>query len=194
MQSELARYFSAVRRSQGIRLGQLARLCGYRSVSKGASRLDRFEKWNEIHENLLRKLADVLGIDQETVARLIAEDHRRYVVAWTEWVNTPIRPSLILGHIGGFCWGEPLPEGMTRETAEEYAAGIAKQMDRPIVLVLSRRLSLWFDREGHRTSVVEAKPGDVTVPYLRLGRRKVTFDVGTGEIQVLDEPQQPGPE
>ena len=107
MPSELARYFSTVRRSKGIGLGQLARLCGYRNVSKGASRLDRFEKRNEIHETLLAKLADVLGIDHETVARLIEQDRQQYVAAWTEWANTPIQPSLILGHIGGFCWGDP---------------------------------------------------------------------------------------
>ncbi len=140
MQSELARHFSSVRRNKGIRLGQLARMVGYRNVSKGANRIDRFEQWSRIHEDLLLKLAAALGIDHQTVARLIEEDRRRYLDDWEQWVNTPIRPSIILGHIGGFCWGEPIPEGLTKAAAEEYAASIAKQKKNPILLIVSRKL------------------------------------------------------
>ena len=190
MQSELARHFSSVRSSKGIRLGQLARMIGYKDAGKGASRIDRFEKWNRIHEDLLVKLADVLGIDSQTVARLIAEDRRKYLEDWERWVNTPIRPSIILGHIGGFCWGEPVPKGLTRKAAEEYAAKTAKETRRRILLVLSRRLSIWFDPEGNRTEV-EAKPGDTALPYVRFGSRKFNFIFGTG-IQALNEPQMPG--
>ena len=60
---------------------------------------------------------------------------------------------------------------------------------RPISLILSRRLSIQFDRNGNRTSVHEAKPGDINVPYLRFGGRKVSFDLGSGTMQVMNEPQ-----
>ena len=193
MQSELARHFSSVRRNKGIRLGQLARMVGYRNVPKGANRIDRFEKWSRIHDNLLVKLADALGIDHQTVARLIAVDRRRYLDEWERWVNTPIRPSNILGHIGGFCYGEPIPEGLTQVAAEEYAASIAKQRKKPILLIVSRKLSIWFDAEGNRTSIVEAKPGDTALPYVCFGRRKVNIVFGVG-MQPLNEPQMPGPE
>lgn len=194
MKSHLAQYFSMVRRNQGISLAQLARYCGYRNVSKGSRRIDQFEKFGQIHEDLLVKLAAALGINQETIARLVEEDRREYLAEWEQWVNTPIKPSVILGHIGGFSWSEPLPENVAREAAEEYAATVAKEKGRPICLVLSRRVSIWFDAEGNRTSVQEAKPGDINVPYLRFGRRKATFDLGTGKAQILNEPQKPGPE
>ncbi len=74
MKSNLAEYFSTIRRRQGIGLGQLARMVGYRNVGKGASRIDKFEKYGQIHEDLLIKLAAALGIDHQTVARLIEED------------------------------------------------------------------------------------------------------------------------
>lgn len=193
MKSHLAKYFAMIRRHQGIGLGQLARYCGYRNVSKGSRRIDQFEKLGQIHEDLLVKLAVALGIDDQTVAYLIEEDRREYLDKWEQWVNTPIKPSIILGHVGGFCWSEPLPENIAQETAERYAATVAKKMDRPISLILSRRLSVHFDREGNRTSVVEAKPGDINVPYVRFGCRKVSIDLGTGKMQVLNEPQKPGP-
>lgn len=192
MKSQLADHFQRVRLQKGIRLGPLARLCGYRNVSKGARRIDNFETWGEIHETLLTKLAAALGIDSGTITRLIEQDRQRYLQEWTTWIDTPIRPVLILGHIGGFGWTEPVPEGMTRDAAEAYAAGKAKEMDRPIVLVLSRRLSIWFDGHGNRTSVKGAKPGET--PYLRFGRRKATFDLGTGTMKVVNEPLKPGPE
>ena len=194
MQSELSRYFSTIRRRKGIRLGELARMIGYKNVSKGASQIDKFEKWNNIHEDLLMKLAAALGIDGQTVAQLIEEDRERYVREWMVWADTPVRPSLIFGHVGGFSWGETLPEGTTREAAERYAADIAKEKDRPILLVFSRRLSIDFDREGNRVSVNESKPGDINVPYLRFGRRKAMFNFGTGTMKVINEPQKPGPE
>lgn len=194
MKSLLAEHFQQIRLQKGIRLGPLARLCGYKNVSKGARRIDNFEKGGKIHGTLLLKLFDVLGIDKGTVASLIEQDRQQYLQEWNEWADTPIRPVLILGHIGGFGWTKRLPEGMTRDEAEQHAAGIATETDRPIVLVLSRRLSISFDRDGSRTSVNETKPGEMNVPYLRFGRRKAAFDMGTGTMKVLSEPQKPGPE
>ena len=167
---------------------------GIDNVSKGASQIDRFEKWSEIHETLLMKLAAALGIDSQTVASLIETDRQNYVQEWVAWANIPVRPVIITGHIGGFCNGTTLPEGTTREDAEQYAANIAKEMDRPILLVFSRRLSIEFDREGNRTAVNEAQPGDINVPYLRFGRRKAMFNFGTGTMKIINDPQKPGPE
>jgi hypothetical protein len=101
------------------------------------------------------KLAAALEIDHGTVAALIQADRKLYLENWNRWADVPIRPSLILGHIGGFCWGEPIPEGLTREAAEQHASTVAKDMKRRVCLVLSRRLSIWFDPEGNRTSVNE---------------------------------------
>lgn len=149
MQSELARHFSTVRRNKGIGLPQLARMIGYRNLSKGCRRIDNFEKFGQVHEQLLPKLAAALGIDSEAVAHLIDEDRQRYLREWEQWANIPIRPSIVLGHIGGIGWSEPLPEGISQESAEECASAVAKRRNRPICLVMSRRLSIQFDAEGN---------------------------------------------
>lgn len=194
MKSNLAEHFQRVRLAKGIRLGPLARLCGYRDISKGARRIDIFEKHSEIHQDLLVKLAAALGIDHETVARLIEEDRQRFVQEWTAWADTPIRPAIITSHVGAFCNGKTLPEGTTRKDAEECAAAIAKDMKRQIYLIFSRRLSMWFDEDGNRTTVTEATPGDTVVPYLQIGSRKFTFDLAAGKTESLALPENPVPE
>ncbi len=187
MESELARHFSTVRRTKGIRLGQLARLVSYQNISKGANRIDKFEKSGQIQGELLVKLAAALGIEQATVASLIEQDRQRYLQEWTAWADTPIHPSLIFGHVGGFCWGQTLPAGMPQDAAEEHAAKVAREMERKILLVFSRRLSIWFDRDGNRTFVTKAT-SDTVVPYLRMGSRKFTFDLAAGEPKMLGMP------
>ena len=76
MKSHLAEYFSTIRRNKGITLAQLARMIGYQNVNKGYRRIDKFEKFGQVHEDLLAKLAAALEIDDQTVSRLIEEDRQ----------------------------------------------------------------------------------------------------------------------
>ena len=72
MKSHLARHFSTIRRRKGIRLWpNLPGWSATRTSAKAADRIDKFEKCEPIHEDLLTKLAAALGIDGKTVARLI---------------------------------------------------------------------------------------------------------------------------
>ena len=181
MQSQLARHFRQARLGKSLTAGQLAGLCGYQNISKGANRIKTFEDSGNVREELLCKLAAALGIEQARVASLIEQDRQRYLQEWTAWADTPIHPSLIFGHVGGFCWGQTLPAGMPQDAAEEHAAKVAREMERKILLVFSRRLSIWFDRDGNYTSVIEAT-SDTVVPYLQMGSRKFTFDLAAGEL------------
>jgi len=73
-----------VRREQNLSLAEVARRLGYRNVAKGPNRIQRFEEWSEIHPDLLTKLADVLGIDGETVAALVEQNRRDCVEQWRQ--------------------------------------------------------------------------------------------------------------
>ena len=193
MKSHLAEYFSTVRRRKGIGSGPT------RQDDRLPERQQRLPPHRQVREVRAdsRRLARQVGRrprNRRPDRRPLDRGGSATVFAGVGTSGPTLRfaRQLILGHIGGFCWAEPLPEDITREAAEEYAAAVAKKMNRPISLILSRRLSIQFDREGNRTSVHEAKPGDINVPYLRFGRRKVSFDLGTGTMQVLNEPQKPG--
>jgi hypothetical protein len=90
MATNLAHCFQARRRDRGLRLGQRARLLGYRNVSQGAHRIVRFEREGVIDEPLLGPLAGVLRVDVPTVEQLIRQDREESLRAWEAWVNEPV--------------------------------------------------------------------------------------------------------
>src|SRR5687767_12756698 len=90
--SHLSRFFHSVRLAKGLSLGQLARLIGYRNISKGANRIRAFENSGAVHPDLFGKLASALEIDQTTIERLANEDRRD----WNEWANEPIKSYLVI--------------------------------------------------------------------------------------------------
>ncbi len=142
---------------------------------------------------MLIKLAAALDVPHETVCRLIAEDRQRYLEVWTAYVDTPVRPVVITSHVGGFCNGHTLPEGTTQAEAEAHTAEVARELNRSILLVFNRRLSISFDKEGNREKITEATPGDTALPYLQVGgTRRFTFQ--SGEAKTLNLPEMPGPQ
>jgi len=72
--SHLGQFFRRRRAERGLGLGDLARLLGYRNVSKGANRIRAFEGGGEVHPVLLGNLADLLEIGPDEIGRLVAED------------------------------------------------------------------------------------------------------------------------
>ena len=110
MRSQLANHFRSVREEQGLGFVELARIVGYKNVTKGCNRIQQFEQRDEVHADLLRKLADALGVDNETVDRLIDEDHREHVRKWNKWADQPIRPYLVTRLIPAVYSSKKLPE------------------------------------------------------------------------------------
>jgi transcriptional regulator with XRE-family HTH domain len=125
MQSKLAEHFRKTRLSKGLRVGHLARLVGYNNVSKGANRINKFEGGGDIQAQLLLKLADVLGIDRQTVDRLIEEDRRQFFEEWNAWANEPIHPYVVVRAMAEIYCPHDLPEEIQSvEEAEAYAAAL----------------------------------------------------------------------
>jgi hypothetical protein len=61
-------------------------------------------------------------------------------------------------------------------------------------LVLSRRLSIFFDEDGTKRQVIEAAPGKFNGPYMHIEGSKQKFLFGGGlEMQPLTEPEPHGP-
>ena len=92
-------------------------------------------------------------------------------------------------------WRVP-EEVTTQEGAEAWASRFAIDHHAPVVLYISRRLSVWFDRQGQVTTRNEASPGEVTLPYFRLkgGCTKFRFGPGSGlSIEPVSFPEQHGP-
>ena len=62
MKTKIADLIHRTRRAKGLRLSELASMVGYQNTARGAARLDRFEKYGCIREDLLLRVAVALGI------------------------------------------------------------------------------------------------------------------------------------
>jgi transcriptional regulator with XRE-family HTH domain len=181
MQNNLGRYFHAQRIDRGLTIGQLARMVGYRNVSKGANRIACLERGGSVDEGLLVNLADALGIDLPTVKELIEQDRQEYLRDWEKWVNEPVPMQLIVRYMAAFYGNKALPEDVkTPEDAEKYARDYAKNHGLRVCLAVSRRLSIWISKEGEVEARTEATPDDSNVPFMRVKGDKRTFLMGLG--------------
>lgn len=176
----LSRHFKDQRLALGLRPGDVARRIGYRSIVGAANKICQFEQTGNIHSELFAELAEVLDIDGPTIERLLEEDRRADFEAWTKWASVPIRPHLVIKLIPGIFGSNEIPDVLLddREAMELFAANLARRARKRIWLVLSRRLSIVFDDQGHRVRVEEASPGEPNGPYMRMkgSRRKFLFD------------------
>ncbi len=194
MATKLSNYFRQQRIRLGLRPGDVARLMGYQSIVGAANKIVMFEERGDILTELFQKLAAALDIDETTLQRLIEQDRREFIERWNEWANQPIEPHLVFRAIPGVYFEQEIAEGVrTTEAMEQYAADFARRMHKKVWLVLSRRLTIYFDEDGMK-HVQEAVPGQCNSPYMCLGgsRQKFLFTGGMG-MRPLNEPEQHGP-
>jgi hypothetical protein len=82
-----------------------------------------------------------------------------------------------------------LPEdALDPETAEAFAAEMARKSKSRTWLVISRRVSVEFDAEGMRRGRLEATPEMPCEPYATIGGQRVQFDFGGAGLRPIDEP------
>ena len=149
MRSRLANHFRSVRKERDLSLSQVTRMLGYKNVTKGCNKIQKFEERGEIHAQLLQTLADALGIDAATIDALIEQDRQEFCRVWNEWADQPISPRLVVRLLPAVYKSEPLPGSITTlEQAEVFAAETARRWNKRACLTWSRRLSVWFDSKG----------------------------------------------
>lgn len=172
MKNHLGNYFRDLRCELGLSLGQLARLVGYRNVSKGANKICRFERDGVVTEELLANLAEALSIDLLIVEGLMEQDRQERFLEWEAWVNEPVPMFLIVRHMPAVYARKPLPASITtHEQAEAFACNYAREHRMKVCLALSRRHS-GIDSGGQVEFQTEATPEDQNVPYMRLRNRR----------------------
>jgi transcriptional regulator with XRE-family HTH domain len=194
--THLSRYFRQRRKALGLRFGDVARRMGYRSLPGACNKLVLFEERGDIPLDLFRKLAAVLEIDEVTIQELAARDQKEHLEQWTAWANEPIEPEVILRLMPAVFWGHKIPEHLkTTEEMEAYAQRLTRERHMKGWLVLSRRLSIYFDENGANKFVHEAGPGECVGPYMRLkgNPRKFVFG-GPQGITPITPPERHGPQ
>jgi transcriptional regulator with XRE-family HTH domain len=181
MTNHLGTYFRERRQQRGLSLGQLARLLGCRNVSKGSNRIARLRQ-GAVKEGLLLHLAEALGIDLPTVEGLLEQDHQERLRGWEEWVSQPVPMRLIVRYLPAVYGRVALPEGATTpEEAEQFACDYARRPGRRVCLAVSRRLSVWINKDGRVAARTEATPDGPNVPYMGFKRSAKKFLFGFEE-------------
>lgn len=193
MSTNLSRFFEQARLARGLKPGQVAQLCGSSNVSKVGSRIRVFELSGQISKEPFEKLVAALGIDADTIEKLVEQDRREFFEEWLQWVNQPIQRFLVVRIMSAIYSQRPLPiEINNQEEAEAWAASVAREIKKRCCLVWSRRISIWFTEDGTVVDRTEGVPGEPNVPWVRIGGRTFLFGDDLGSTTPVDWPKKPG--
>ncbi len=156
MSRRIGEYFRQRRMEKGLNIAQLAEAVGLTNSNKHARRIGAFEESGCTAPDLLARLMKALDIDQATLRRLAHEDYKQ----WLSDANKPVAPYVVRRMLFG---GGPLnvPEYVQSvQGAEHYATLLARYFQMDVCLILSRRIKVWFTKDGEIQEIVEAAPGD----------------------------------
>lgn len=191
MSTNLSRYFEKLRLERGLKPGELARLIGAPNASKIGGRIRQFELTGVVSRELLIQLMAFFGVDKESIDRLIAVDRQEYYEKWLQWVDTPIEPYCVTRLMATVYRSIAVPPELTQEQAEARIADFAKKEHLICCLVWSRRLSVWFNREGVVYARNEATPGVIHMPCSRIGHKSFLFAGDLRKMVSVELPPKP---
>lgn len=135
------------RRDQGLRAGEVAARLGF--SPKRAGRIGEWEVGTRaLDRATVVAVADLLGIDAATRARLDEEDGAESQVARDVFLDEPIVPTLRF--VGDFAYQCSLPTGWdpSREGAIRWAKACVDASWRAATLYVTRRDRVAFDQDG----------------------------------------------
>ena len=186
--NHLGKFFRARRVEKGMSLRELAALAVYQNLNKGTNRIQRFESGGKVTPDLFAKLATILEVSPDEVRRLLAEDHKE----WLLWATVPIRPYIVSRLMACVYQRIQLPDdALSTEAAKDHAANLARDSKKMVWLVLSRRISIRFDATGKADIPAEATPEMPCEPFLVIGGKRVHFDFTGGNVlRQIDEPSR----
>jgi transcriptional regulator with XRE-family HTH domain len=154
----LGQYIKKKRLDAKMKVSKLAAMIGYRNLNKGCGKVRGLENGGYFQsEEFLSKVAAALNIDHETLAPLIQKDIDAYE-AWED--ANPIQPHVVLRYIAAVYGQCDIPEQTRLSLDESIRFASAKAVERKlrVCLVWSRRLSIYFDREGQEEGRSEEQP------------------------------------
>jgi hypothetical protein len=105
----------------------------------------------------------------------VDEDYRD----WLAVADEPIRPHVVVRIMAAVYQCVRIPdESLDPELAAAFASRTALGRKSNVCLVLSRRVSVWFDAAGHDCGRTQAMPEMPCEPYAVIGGKRVQFAFG----------------
>ena len=169
MTTKLSGYIKQERVNQGLNFGELAKLMGYKNISRGMRRAIDLEREGVVHPEVLEKIIKALELDRNIIDRYIKEDNEQKRREFEEWLSEPIQPYYILRIIPAIYQSYDLPGNFsTEEEAAEYVAGIAKEKQKKALLCLSRREKISINEKGEIMGKIKTTIENAHYPYTRI--------------------------
>jgi hypothetical protein len=82
-------------------------------------------------------------------------------------------------------------DALSFNEANDYAARLARESEKMVWLVLSRRVSIKFDATGKADLPGEATPDMPCEPYVVIGGKRVQFDITGGtDVRQVEGPSR----
>ena len=121
---------------------------------------------------MIRKLIQSLELDLDEVR----DANNRDLDDWNKWLDEHVAMELISKPGAGIYLGAQIPDEFdNRENACEYAASMAKEYEFEAGLILNRRESKWFKRDGSLKFDRTDKTGIVATPHMSVGNMQFVF-------------------
>ena len=121
---------------------------------------------------MIRKLIQSLELDLDEVR----DANNRDLDDWNKWLDEHVAMELISKPGAGIYLGAQIPDEIdNRENACEYAASMAKEYEFEAGLILNRRESKWFKRDGSLKFDRTDKRGIVATPHMSVGNMQFVF-------------------
>jgi transcriptional regulator with XRE-family HTH domain len=179
MSNHLGDYIRHRREELGLRRSEVARLLGYENVSKGSARLHSVEEGRWISRDFLLRLMGILNIEPQVIEDLVSRDQEDYVEQWNRWADQPVPMHAAVRYVPGFFAGIDMPATVTTpEQALAWAIETAKQKQKIVVLVLTRRLSWTLHEDGRADGPFVATPDSNVMPWVALGKTPFLLNLG----------------
>ena len=119
-------------------------------------------------------MALALGVNDDVMQRLAWLDY----VDWQARLNEPVPMRLIVRWLPGIYVEELVPADIFPEAAERWASKVAIEQHRQVCLVVSRRLSIWFDENGGVVARTETQTDEPNNPVTMIGGRALGLGPG----------------
>ena len=173
MNKHLRKLIGHQRQEKKLNFRELALLCGL-NPKKWANRIVTFEREGAGPYEMIRKLIQALELDLDEVRQANKKD----LDEWNRWLDEPVPMELVLKPNIGIYLGARIPDEIdNQEKALEYAASMAKEYEFEACLILNRRESVWFKRDGSLKFDRTDKTGIVATPHMSVGNKQFVFAV-----------------
>jgi len=169
MTTNISRFVKQERIKQGLGYAELSRKMGYKNFNKGMRRVIDFEREDEVHPDILNRIASALELDQNQVDALVLKDRQEYEEEFEKWVSVPVEPYYTLRMMPTIYLSYDMPGYYpTEEQSADYVAKIAKEKHVKAWLNLSRREMIYITEKGEIMGKIKTTIENVNYPYTRV--------------------------